>query len=324
MRSMLKTLMVAVAFGAVAAVAVWMVVAGSGKARFKLGKSFEYNTKALEQVAPELIAWQELDPINPGLSELRGLAVGPDDAICVAGDKVVMVLGPDGEQLRSITLEAAPMCLAVDENGLLYIGMKDHVEVYDAGGAKKDSWLNQGDRAFLTSIAVADDSVYVADAGNRWVTRYDTNGKNPGRITGKNDARNVNGFFVPSPNFDVATDEGRSVWIVDPGRHAIVQYRASGEVITSWGNGGVAIDSFCGCCSPSHIALRSDGSFVTSERGLERVKVHGPGGEFINVVVAPKDFDDDTEGMDLAVDSNDRILVLDPSRKQVRVFVEKE
>lgn len=324
MKNLQKTFVIAVAFGAVAAIAVWMVVDTEREPAWKLGKSFEYNTAELEEVAPELIAWKELEPIDPELSEPRGLAVGPDDKIYVAGDQVVRVFGPDGMRLYTIALEDPPMCLALDEDGIVYIAMKDHVEVRDSAGAKKGLWSRQGERAFLTSIAVADDTVFVADAGNRQVIRYDKAGKNLGLITGKNDARSVNGFFVPSAHFDLATDEGRSVWIVDPGRHAVVQFRASGEVMTSWGKAGTAIDSFCGCCSPSHIALRADGSFVTSEKGLVRVKVHGPGGEFVNVVAAPKDFDDGTIDLDLAVDSQDRILVLDRSRKQVRVFVTKE
>ena len=43
-------------------------------------------------------------------------------------------------------------------------------------------------------------------------------------------------------------------------------------------------------------------------------------GDFKSVVAAPSQFDAGTAGLDLAVDSNDRILVLDPSRKQVRIF----
>jgi len=84
------------------------------------------------------------------------------------------------------------------------------------------------------------------------------------------------------------------------------------------------LDGFGGCCNPSHVAMLSDGSFVTSEKGLERVKIHLPSGDFKSVVAAPSQFDEGTKGLDLAVDSKDRILVLDPSRKMVRIFELKE
>ena len=44
----------------------------------------------------------------------------------------------------------------------------------------------------------------------------------------------------------------------------------------------------------------------------------------MSVVATPDSFNEGTKGLDLAVDSKDRILVLDPERNQVRVFVLKK
>jgi hypothetical protein len=66
-----------------------------------------------------------------------------------------------------------------------------------------------------------------------------------------------------------------------------------------------------------------DGSFVTSEKGIARVKIIKPTGEFLCVVAGPEQFDEGTVGLDLAVDSQERILVLDPHRKMVRIFTKK-
>ncbi len=49
-----------------------------------------------------------------------------------------------------------------------------------------------------------------------------------------------------------------------------------------------------------------------------------PSGDFKSVVAAPNQFDTGTTGLDLAVDTKDRIIVLDPSRKMVRIFELKE
>ena len=80
------------------------------------------------------------------------------------------------------------------------------------------------------------------------------------------------------------------------------------------------LDGFSGCCNPSHIAMLSDGSFVTSEKGIERVKIHLPTGEFKCVVAGPDQFIAGTTDLDLAADTKDRIYVSDPRKGLVRIF----
>ena len=84
------------------------------------------------------------------------------------------------------------------------------------------------------------------------------------------------------------------------------------------------IDGFCGCCNPTHMVIMDNGSFVTSEKGLPRVKIIAPTGELRAVVAGPRQLAEDTVGLDLAIDTDGRILVLDPAARLVRVFVEKE
>ena len=79
-------------------------------------------------------------------------------------------------------------------------------------------------------------------------------------------------------------------------------------------------DGFSGCCNPSHIALLSDGSFVTSEKGLVRIKIHAPNGDFLCAVATPHDFEEDIAGIDLAVDSKDNIYAIIPKTNELRVY----
>jgi hypothetical protein len=80
------------------------------------------------------------------------------------------------------------------------------------------------------------------------------------------------------------------------------------------------IEGFCGCCNPSHLAILADGSFVTSEKGLPRVKIYNRLGQLVSVVAGPEQFDDDAVGLDLAIDSDNKIFVLYPKKKTVRVY----
>ena len=66
--------------------------------------------------------------------------------------------------------------------------------------------------------------------------------------------------------------------------------------------------------------MLSDGSFVTSEKGIERVKIHLPSGDFECLVAGSDEFTEGTVDLDLAVDSEDRVIIMDPKKGQVRIF----
>ncbi len=83
------------------------------------------------------------------------------------------------------------------------------------------------------------------------------------------------------------------------------------------------LDGFSGCCNPTNICILDDGDFVTSEKGIVRIKIHSPNGKFKTVVATPDDFEKGTTGLDMAVDSKERIIILDPVREQVRIFEKK-
>ncbi len=226
------------------------------------------------------------------MTEPRAVAVGPDDHIFVAGDKTIAVFDAEGKKLKTIELEQEPHCLAVAKvehasPGRLYVGMKDHVEVYDADGRRQSVWPSPGKRSVLTSIAVGDEDVFAADAGSLVVWHYDRNGKVLGQIGRRDPSRNIPGFVVPSPYFDVAIAPDGLLRVANPGIHQIEAFTFDGNLELSWGKRGMGIKAFCGCCNPSNIAILGDGRIVTAEKGMPRVKVYSPTGEFECVVVGP-------------------------------------
>ena len=98
----------------------------------------------------------------------------------------------------------------------------------------------------------------------------------------------------------------------------------------------MAVEGFCGCCNPVYFARRPDGKFVTSEKGLNRIKIYDAKGDFEGVVAGPETLVKDLDlakkacadcqvgfGFDVACDSAGRILALDPATKTVRVFTPK-
>jgi len=215
--------------------------------------------------------------------------------------------------------------------------MKDHVEVYDRQGKRLATWQGLGDDAVLTSIAVSKNDVFVADAGNRIVLRYDTTGKLINRIGEKDQQRNIPGFVIPSPYFDLAVARDGLLRVTSPGRHHIEAYTFDGDLEFWWGQFSSSIEGFCGCCNPVNFAILEDDSFVTCEKGLVRVKIYDPAGTFVGVVAGPEQLVEggasgvsefgagsQSGGFDVAVDGDGRIFVLDTIKNIVRIFTRKK
>jgi hypothetical protein len=288
------------------------------------GNPFEYNIEDFEKSDDALVHYTEVGRILIELKIVFGVSVGPDDRIYVSGDDSVLIFGGDGTFHSSISIIGPAYCLFVDRNQDLYLGMDDHVEVYDRMGQKISSWESLGEKAIITSIAVSENNVFVADAGNHIVWKFDKSGKRLKRIGAKDKARDIPGFIIPSPFFDVAMDPDGFLWVANTGRHSLENYTPDGDFRTSWGEFSMKIEGFSGCCNPSHFAILEDGSFVTSEKGLARVKVYNRIGNLVSVVATPDQFLRGTVGLDLAVDSSQRIYVLDPWQRLVRIFDKKQ
>ncbi len=279
-----------------------------------------------EKIDPALIHYKQTAEIPVDLKQPHALAVGPDGKIFVAGDKAIQVFDSQGEKTSEIKLEYEPRCLAVGGAehkypGRIYVGASDHVEVLDAGGKPVGSWDKINEKALPTSIAVAENDVFMADAGNRIVWHYDTDGKLVNRIGAADRARKIIGFFITSPYFDLAVGRDGLLYVVNPCALHLEAYTFQDDLEFSWGKGSPTIDGFFGCCNPAHFAVLSDGRFVTAEKGLPRIKIYSPQGKFECVVAGQEQFP--SVAADLAVDNRDRILVLDSNKNRVLVFEPK-
>ncbi len=279
---------------------------------------FALDLESLGEVDSALRTWSESGTIKLDLDVIFGLAIH-DDLVYVSGDEVLLKLN-DGRELEHFELGAEAFCLDIGENGEIYLGLGDHIEVRNPDGTLKARWQAPGERSLITAIAVAESDVYCADAGYRVVYRYDFDGNIVQHIGGPDSETGYEGFSIPSPYFDLAIGYEGYVWAVDPGKHLIKNFLPDGSERSSWGKTSPAIDGFCGCCNPTNIAIFPDGSFVTSEKGLNRVKVYAPTGDLVSVVAAPDQFDRGTAGLDLGIDDRGRILVLDPKARAIRIF----
>jgi len=283
---------------------------------------FEYDVSKYKKIDPALITYREAGIIELNLTEPAAVAVDAADQIYVTGDKLVLIFNRDGQPTAKFAVSTPAKCLAISSNGKIYLGLTDHVEIYDKTGKRLASWGKISEKTVITAIAVNASQVFVADAGSRLVRRFDLQGKELGVFGKKNDAEGIPGFIVPSPYFDLKLAEDETLWVVNPGRHKLENFSLDGSFRSSWGSASFQVEGFCGCCNPINIALLKDGSMVTSEKGLARIKIYNAIGKMTEVVAGPEQFKENTV-IDLAVDSQQRILALDSKAKAIRIFVKK-
>ena len=321
----LGPLVFAAATGALAAFLVGICPTHVHGADIKM-KLQEREAPGSTKLAATPAKYSEVSRVPVPMEQVRGIATDPEDRIYVCGDMSIQIMDKNGRPLSRIPLEEPPRCMACGRDGLIYIGMQEHVEVYDTKGLRREVWSGLGEEAIITSVAAAGEDVYIADAGNEMVMHFDRGGRLLGYIGKKSESREEceegDCFVVPSHFFDVAAGNNGTIWVVNFGKHRLENYTGGGKFKHSWGFFSENLEGFSGCCNPTHFAITSNGSFVTSEKGITRVKLYKPDGTFDRIIADPDQFEKGTVGLDLAVDSRDRILVLDPTKRSVRIFQE--
>lgn len=287
---------------------------------------YEYNLKGFLSIDPELICYQELEAISLPFESPRAIAAAAG-TIYVAGDEKLAIIKENGEITDILDLGNTVYALAAEGLDFLYIGYTDYVETINIKTNERHQWASLGNEAFITSLSVGNKYVFVADAGNHGVYCYTKEGTLVTRIT-KREQGEESYFIIPSPYFDIVGLPDDTFRIVNPGRHRLEHWTAKGEFLGQWGEPGSELGQFCGCCNPVHITLLlpeqgkepGDMMFVTTEKGIPRIKLYTRTGEFVCVIASPVLFNEGSAGLDCAAGPGGKVYVLDPVKKGIRIF----
>lgn len=284
---------------------------------------YELNTDSLARYDSSLVCYNEVLQIKLNIDEPKGIAIDDSEFVYVAGIRKIVIFDALGKQISEITTNDTATCIAVNSKQEIYAGMTNHIEIWNKNGSLIKKWQTKNPESIFTGIALTDSSVFIADAAERVVHQFALNEKLINNLGAEDSTKGIPGIIIRSPYFDVALGRDNEIWVGNQGRHSLEAYDVKGNLKSSWGEASMSIEGFSGCCNPTNFAILPDGSFVTSEKAIERVKIYSQAGEFQCVVAGTNKFDKGTKGLDLAIDTKQRIYVLDPERKMVRVFERK-
>ena len=284
-----------------------------------------------------------------------------NNRLYVAAEQKITILAPDGDKLSTISLKTNPTCLFIAGSGCLFendllVGYSDSLEVYKRISEDQMEpkpyfqWKLPGKNPILRKVITDEDSIILADAGEKGVHFVDAEGNIVRQLgfTQGETPDGFSGFNIPAlPFLDVVQSPTEGFFFVtNPGKHRVEAFSKSGEWLRDrgWGSYSVYHEGFCGCCNPTTLFMFGDGRFLTTEKFIARVKVYNPRGDFQTVVATPEELDkpptvflnaptgttlgyrpelDASQPVQAAITFDERIAILDPRYNVVRYYKEK-
>jgi len=201
-------------------------------------------------------------------------------SIYVATPNNIYIYGMSGELQTNFSTPSSLRDIVLYE-GRIYTLFANRIEVYDRYGEVVQEWSACSENADYCSMAVCEAGVFVTDASNKNICKYNLDGTL---------ARFINspkGFIVPSYCFGITIMDGK-MYCSNPGRHQVESYTLEGEYITAFGKSGAAAGSFSGCCNPVHITTANNGELLPSEKGIPRISCYSKEGKFRSVLLDSK------------------------------------
>ncbi len=278
---------------------------------------YEYDIDEYKIVNEDLISYRETRQIeieNPkAFTYYNG-------NLYLLSENHLQVIRPDGTELMKKSIDPNPSGIVLSTEGVILIAFRNYLVSYTPEGDEIDRSEILSGESLYSSVAITGTSIFVADAGKKEVVVFDKQLNQTGSFKGESGVSATHGFILPSSHFHLAVNTSDELWVVNPGMHRIQNYALNGRLRGDWGIPSFTLEGFSGCCNPSYFAFLSDGRFVTSEKGMVRVKIYKESGELESVVAAPNSFSNSEKAPAVAIDENDNVWLLDFDKKMLRFF----
>jgi hypothetical protein len=246
---------------------------------------------------------------------LKAIAVSKDGNLFTGGESFVKCYSSDLKELWSIETPARITALAAF-NDTVYAATEELVLLMNKEGKIIGEWGPYEAGSLFTSITANSSHIAVADAGNKIVFIIRKSGE-VSSMTGHFDEK----LIIPSPYFDVCLTPDNILYMAHTGNFRIEKRNIEGKLLSSFGEPGTEPGAFCGCCNPAHFTLTPFG-FVTAEKGINRIKILGSEGGFVEYVSSENDFIASVP-LDIATIDGKTIYGVNPADGMLYVFIRK-
>ena len=240
-----------------------------------------------------------------------------DDNIYLGGESYLSCYNKELSKLWYLGMPGKITALSVNGDSV-YAASLETVSLVSTDGKMITEWGPYEANSIITSVCAGSKYVAFADAGNKLVFILRKNGELFSML-GQSDQK----FIIPSAYFDVALSGENLIYAANTGNRRIEVWTPDGVLLGNFGEPGTAPGAFCGCCNPAHFAVIPQG-FVTAEKGINRLKIIGPDGGFIEFVSSENNFMASVP-LDVAADKDGKtIYAANPVDSKLYIYRRKD
>jgi hypothetical protein len=129
---------------------------------------YEYKLDNFTNIDKDLVTYFEARNFNTKLNESKGIAVDQNDNIYVSGSDKIMVFNKDGKLIKEIETNYNTGSLTT-HNDNIYFGSYSKVIAYNNEDNSFEEIAELEPNSIITSLAIIDTTLFVADAGTKLV-----------------------------------------------------------------------------------------------------------------------------------------------------------
>jgi DNA-binding beta-propeller fold protein YncE len=240
------------------------------------------------------------------------LSKGPNESILYAQSNVVYRINQPEED---VTIQFDQPITAIYTSGeMVYIGTGNQLfsATYKKESAKTLIKDFQND-IVISSIASTSNLIYVSDIYTKTVKAINKSGETQFEIKGDPE------FLIPGTQFPIDQYDNQ-LWVTDTGRHNIQIFNTNGTYVSTW----QPSKEFPGCCNPIDFSILKGGKLITLQKGISEINLFSPSGEYLEAVAATNAFQSVSSRKEMAVFSEDAIVIFDSDINSLRFFIKKQ
>jgi hypothetical protein len=245
------------------------------------------DTSTIHEYSGVTDKWIVSKVFEPGKGQLNAVTVSENGRIFLGGEPFIACYDTGFNLLWEYKTGMPVTALTVSGNSL-FASVQGTILVLSMDGEKTDEWGPFENNSMITSLSANEQYVAFADAANKTV------------------------FILTSDNI---------LYAANTGNRRIEKRSIDGKLLEYFGEPGTEPGAFCGCCNPAHFTL-IPGGFITSEKGINRIKILNIKGEFVEFVSSVNKFVPPLP-LDIASSDGKIIFGANPADSKIYVFKRK-